>query len=125
MVVVSPRAVPGGPRGDRNLYGLPRRRPAPPLSCKSAKLLGRGSLSHSAQNEKEETVRNEIALMLLRIRKNGLFSVKTQSNRYFGWLFNHQTPFPHAAGEARVETKRQRGIRGFDGFSPQCFSGVF
>ena len=81
------------------------RRPAPPLSCKSAKLLGRGSLSHSAQNEKEETVRNEIALMLLRIRKNGLFSVKTQSNRYFGWLFNHQTPFPHAAGEARVETK--------------------
>ena len=36
-----------------------------------------GVLSHSAQNEKVETVRNEIAPMLHRIRENGLFAVKT------------------------------------------------
>ena len=64
-----------------------------------------GSLEDTAQNESGETERNETAPMLHRIRENGLFSVKTQPNRHFGWLFNHQTPFPHAAGEARVETK--------------------
>ena len=57
--------------------------------------MGWGSLEDTAQNENGETERNGIAPMLHRIRENGLFAVKTQSNRHFGWLFIHQTPFPY------------------------------
>lgn len=65
------------PQGEVKSLCTALRRPAPPLLCKSANLIGRGPLSQSAQNEKVETVRNEIAPMLHRIRENGLFAVKT------------------------------------------------
>ena len=65
------------PQGEVKSLRTALRRPAPPLLCKSANLIGRGPLSQSAQNEKVETVRNEIAPMLHRIRENGLFAVKT------------------------------------------------